>query len=69
MFYGFGVAVLEKNMRPALKVFDALLKASERTTSLRECYDVPSRLLSALNSASSVTPQRLIPCISALIAG
>lgn len=66
MFYGSDVAVLEKNMRPALKVLDAFLKAFERTISFRECYDVPSRLPSVLNCASSVILQTLISCISCI---
>ena len=48
LIYGLGLAVLKKNMRPALKVLIALRKASKRTTSLRRCCGVLSRLPSAL---------------------
>ena len=47
LIYGLGLAVLEKNMRPASKVLIALRNASERTTSPRRCCGVLSRLPSA----------------------
>ena len=40
--YGLASTVLEKSMRPASKVLDAIRKASERTTLLRGCGGGPS---------------------------
>lgn len=47
--YGLDVAMLEKNLRPASKVQNALPKASERATSLQGSFGVTSRLPSALD--------------------
>ena len=44
------VAVLEKNMRPASNIPNALPQASERTTSLREYCGAPSPLLKLCSS-------------------
>lgn len=39
LIYGSGVTLMEKNMRPAFKVANALWKASERSTSHRGCCE------------------------------
>ena len=48
MLYGLNFAVPQKNRGPASKALDALLMATERTTSLLRVHSVPPPLLSTL---------------------
>lgn len=57
---GLNVAVLVKNMRPALKVLSALLKVSKCTTLLGESFGVLPRLPPAMYGALHILFDRFV---------